>query len=232
MATTSTPLYTDLEAILSRFRRKRSKQIAFLRRYLDVLQKRVTHLQWCHSTLLSWEDVSKALAEDTLDRVRENRALMREVATSESLRTLLAAWVSAHASPRTRTPGHDPWTTARLFNGAPDARKVGLEWILQQSYHSTSSALAHVSAALHGDDDAVRVTMTFDGAEMSLTVTAQWVEPYPISHVADAAWRASRSFLATCCSQQSDCSSLRAAVSSYVEYFHEDVGPPSPKDRF
>ncbi|EQC38239.1 hypothetical protein SDRG_04666 [Saprolegnia diclina VS20] len=232
MATTSTapPLYTDLEAILSRFRRKRSKQIAFLRRYIDVLQKRVGHLQWSHSTLLGWEDVSKALAEDTLDRVRENRSLKREVAASQGLRTLLAAWVSAHASsPHTRTPGHDPWTTARLFNGAPDARKVGLEWILQQCYHNTSSALAHVSAALHNDDDAVRVAMTFDGTAMSLTVTSQWIEPYPMPHVADATWSASRSFLATCCSKQTNCSTLRTAVSSYVEYFHEDVGPPCQK---
>ncbi|OQR86912.1 hypothetical protein ACHHYP_09796 [Achlya hypogyna] len=227
-ATASHPLVMDLEAILSKFRRKRGKQIAFLRRYLGVLEKRVAHLQWCHSTLMTWEDISKALAEDTLEKVRENRSLKRHIVTSKELQCLLTAWVERSASPFTSIPGPESWTAARLFAGNRMARQVGYEWILQQSFHSTDQALALVTSAL-GDNDGVSVQMTWDDGVMSLSVASSWTVPSSFDAVTNAAWVASRSFLADCCSSLDDCSTLRDSVGSHIEYFHEDVGPSSQK---
>ncbi|EQC38237.1 hypothetical protein SDRG_04664 [Saprolegnia diclina VS20] len=161
---------------------------------LEAIPKRSGHI-----ATLSWHDVAKALQDDTLEQVRENRSLKRQVAHAKTLLATLQDWMARVVRPNERVPSlvEETWRHSQLLAGDDASRQVAYEWILRQVYHNTDRALAHVAFptdASHCLD--VHVSFGDDMAcpLLCIQVMTQELMPFDLDDVAAGYWVAEKTF--------------------------------------
>ncbi|KDO19102.1 hypothetical protein SPRG_21484 [Saprolegnia parasitica CBS 223.65] len=74
---------------LAHIKSKRTKQLQSLLHHVYDLETEVARLKRGHLAMLPWEDVVIALKDDTLEQVRENRSLKRQVDAYAHLSTVV-----------------------------------------------------------------------------------------------------------------------------------------------
>ncbi|RHX98105.1 hypothetical protein DYB36_009491 [Aphanomyces astaci] len=245
------PLYRNLAHIKT----KKVKELEFYKRYAYTLQRQVwqgrQQQRRRKSSLLPWEEVARALQDDTLDRVRDNRRLEQQVEANKRLCSVLKPWVRHMAM--LESPSKPPnsfqscWRHAHLFRGDDAMRRIGSRWLLQHMYYnmdhameeapfpnltdpfldisrsdlSTGTCLWHPSLPLGSSG---RQTMDFE-----LLVTQQFVVEFPLAMTADGVWAANRTFAQFVLKQDfatnyHDLTPKGMEDSSDVEYAQEEVG--------
>ncbi|CAK4072900.1 unnamed protein product [Aphanomyces euteiches] len=183
-------------------REKKKKKVS-KKKQMQVLQQRIYNLENCLSnrkryttTLMPWEEVAKALKEDTLEQVRANRTLKREVEMQKELYAALTAWIS-RMTPSRKTPSvyEETWQHSHLLKGNDYSRRTAQNWIVQQSYHNTQRAMAHLpfpdSTETYID---VQMLMNEDGNAFQIHCFSQHVVSFTLEQVSSAFWVAENSF--------------------------------------
>ncbi|KDO24061.1 hypothetical protein SPRG_10848 [Saprolegnia parasitica CBS 223.65] len=181
---------------LAHIKSKRTKQLQSLLHHVYDLETEVARLKRGHLAMLPWEDVVIALKDDTLEQVRENRSLKRQVDAYAHLSTVLQSWIQS-LHPPTRLPSQieETWRHGQLMAGDAACRRIGSSWILQQVYHNTMRAMAHI-AYPHTLTSSMDVHVRWDESQhFCMTATAQDVFEYPLEVVTNALERTERSFV-------------------------------------
>ncbi|OQS06390.1 hypothetical protein THRCLA_01566 [Thraustotheca clavata] len=175
-------------------------------------------------TLLPWEDVAKALADDTLDKVRENRSIKRELAHKRKLARLLQQWIQS-LSPEMRYPNvHvDSWRNSHIFHGDEASRRVGYEWLIKQLYHNTERELMPLGFPA-SNDYFLDTSITFKDTTISLQQQMQMALPYSLEIVSRAIWIAVRTFIHYIQRKPHSLTKL-LEINDDIEYVQEDMGP-------
>ncbi|KAF0684438.1 Aste57867_23579 [Aphanomyces stellatus] len=180
------------------------EEIVFLKRtifgmetFLETLQKNKRHAQY-HEVPLCWSQVAQALKDDMLDLAYVNRVLKKDVHFQSQMANLLSLWVS-HQALHGGMPSQarETWQSSYLMLGDITIRKTACEWICQQMLHNASSAMSEVTFPYALDDQvAVHVPeMTDTGVHVN--VTTQFVLPFSLAEVTEAAWIAEETFVTT-----------------------------------
>ncbi|OQS02641.1 uridine kinase [Thraustotheca clavata] len=186
---------------LAHIRSKRARQMQSMRNYLYDLTDRLTILHNRHHqpSMLSWHDILKALQDDTLEQVRENRALKQQIDHAERLKTMLEDWVTRIIQPNQRVPSitEETWRHSQLLAGDEASRQIAFEWILRQVYHNTTRALAHV----HYPDTAtscitidISLLENEDKPILLVQGMTQDIMPYPLEEVINGYWVTEKTF--------------------------------------
>ncbi|KDO24060.1 hypothetical protein SPRG_10847 [Saprolegnia parasitica CBS 223.65] len=186
---------------LAHIRSKRARQMQSLRNYIYDLTQELEAIpkRPGHSAPLSWHDVAKALQDDTLEQVRENRSLKRQVAHAKTLLATLQDWMARVVRPNERVPSlvEETWRHSQLLAGDDASRQVAYEWILRQVYHNTDRALAHVAFPADASN-CLDVRVTFGDNPMcpllSIQVMTQEFMPFSLDDVAAGYWVAEKTF--------------------------------------
>ncbi|EQC38242.1 hypothetical protein, variant [Saprolegnia diclina VS20] len=212
--------------VVHQFKSKRLREIEYLKKHIYDLQARVRKTKRVRVTLLPWEEVAKALADDTLDKVRENRSLKRELTHNKRLARLLQDWILSQ-SPQTPNIHLESWRHSHIFQGDEATRKVGYEWLVAQLYHNTERALMPL-AFPHGNEYYLETDIAFDGPIISLTQQMQVVLPYSLDDVSRAVWIAAQTFIHYI-QRKPDPLAKLLQVNRDVEYVQEDMGPSAKR---
>ncbi|OQR85095.1 hypothetical protein ACHHYP_12286 [Achlya hypogyna] len=109
------------------------EQVAQLSRELHRAAKRPKSAP---STLLSWQAIADALAEEANDAKTAQRVLTAQHKRLMALGRAMGLWVSA-VSRRDNLPAiAEPWSSVALV-AEPTARSLGLDWFTRHLYHNT-----------------------------------------------------------------------------------------------
>ncbi|OQR86866.1 hypothetical protein ACHHYP_09788 [Achlya hypogyna] len=248
MATPSTPikkhrfpaapprLRPSKDPRLAHIRSKRARQMQSLRNYIYDLTQVLgaMHRRSGQLSMLSWEDVLKALQDDTLEQVRENRSLKHQVDHATALVTMLENWIGHIVRPTTRVPSlaEETWRHSQLLAGDTASRQVAYEWILRQVYHNTDRAMAHVHFP-DGKSNCIDVDVTYtEGDIVMIQVMTQDFLPFSLDAVAAGYWVAEKTF-ARAYRAHAQLQHLTTADISHaqqeMQYLREEI--PYPDDR-
>ncbi|RHY19776.1 hypothetical protein DYB25_006040 [Aphanomyces astaci] len=214
------PLYERI----SHVKTKRLKDLGYMTHLISDLQRHLVQLKRRQTSQLSWEDVTQALKDDTVDRVRDNRSLKQEVELNSQICTYLQTWL-AHMS---ANYVEEHWRHSALFKGDEHVRHVGLSWITRQAYHNTDRVLSAIPfpSALSADyADYVDVrTSSVNGMLILIQVATQRILPYSLEDVSEAYWHAEKSFGEYVLRHEFVHPRLMASINGDIDYTHEEVG--------
>ncbi|KAF0690121.1 Aste57867_18446 [Aphanomyces stellatus] len=205
---------------------KRVKELGFMSHLIPELQRQIVQLKRQQTSQLSWEDVTQALKDDTLEQVRDNRTLRQEIEINAHICGYLQTWL-AHVHPAAMSPNYvvDNWRHSSLFKGDESARQVGFKWITRQAYHNTERVLSTVSFPSPTADSFIDVrTIVTEANAVVLQVATQHIVSYPMELVADAYWQAEKTFGEFMFKGQYTPPTIIASLHDDVDYTHEEVG--------
>ncbi|KDO24140.1 hypothetical protein SPRG_10567 [Saprolegnia parasitica CBS 223.65] len=138
------------------------------------------------STCLPWRDVALALHDGTQTSHADNSELIAKKSTNRTLLRAMVTWVATQrglaATPRCTTPS---WRHVTLL-AAPDARKLGVDWITQHVLHNTDRILAQYGLPSTADVPGVLHLEGIQDECMQYTIVDQ--KTYPASLSAHAAF--------------------------------------------
>ncbi|KAF0690296.1 Aste57867_18322 [Aphanomyces stellatus] len=231
----SHPLYRTL----SHIKTKRVKELEFYKRYIYTLQAQVSQNQRRRTSLLPWEEVARALQDDTLDRVRDNRRLQQNIEANRRLCALVKPWIQRLTleQPRLERPlnAFDAcWRQAHLFAGDERTRTTGTEWLIRHMYHNMERALHDVPFPSSTSRDPfidVRVAdvpADYSTSGMELQATQQFVMPFSLEQVADGIWAANRTFAQYYLKKdfERNYHGQLSGAENEMEYAQEEIGTP------
>ncbi|KDO24074.1 hypothetical protein SPRG_10861 [Saprolegnia parasitica CBS 223.65] len=195
-----------------------------LREQVRALEVELRRIKRAHIMILSWEDVAGAMANDTLAQVRTNRSLKKECAYHARLARFLHEWMLTMAPPQPLSP-QSSWRDACLIQGDASARQAAYEWVLQQLWCSTDSAMARVSERLAYVNSTfdVAIDVNLDDGPLSIQVVTQSLLPCSLADVARAFWHADLTFVAHALSR--DFTQLDQGQERNIVYLHDSIGP-------
>ncbi|OQR86907.1 hypothetical protein ACHHYP_09786 [Achlya hypogyna] len=188
------PIKPSQDPRLDHIKSKRAKALEALRRYTYELTTEVCRLKRGQVAMLPWEDVAIGLKEDMLEKVRENRALKQEMEARRRMCQFLHDCLG-RSSPFNTVPSlaEETWRHSQLLSGP--SRELGCEWILNQLYHNTERAMAHVQFPDDGRElDCIDVNVVSSGGLIRVEVMSQEYLPYALEHVVEAYGIAAASF--------------------------------------
>ncbi|EQC25660.1 hypothetical protein SDRG_16481 [Saprolegnia diclina VS20] len=217
--------YTD--ETIDHVKSKRVHELHQLKRYIHELEATVVRIKRQKTSVLPWEDVAKALADDTLDRVQCNMRLRGECDYNRRVCQFLKDWVDSMVPPPL-TPGltKDTWRHATIFAGDVATRQVGYTWLTRQVYANTDRALARLTFpedapdALHVDVDHRDVDDT-----IHIEIHQQTIWPFAYDDVVAACAIANKTFVQTV-QARSDCVEALTPVDDDITYVQEEMGHP------
>ncbi|EQC38240.1 hypothetical protein SDRG_04667 [Saprolegnia diclina VS20] len=214
--------WSSLQTIKS----KRVKELAYLKKRIYELEQDLVRAQRCHSTVLPWEEVAKALADDTLDKVRENRTLKSTVEYNRHKYAFLREWVHGMTPPKRHVIStfQDSWRHSHIFDGDASMRQAGYEWLTTHVYHNTSREMARAAPFPEADVDFVHADITCNDNVMHVAVTSQLLVPYPLEAAVQALWVADRTLLGFVSEGTIE---ERAPIADHIIYHREEMGPAS-----
>ncbi|RHY88557.1 hypothetical protein DYB37_011713 [Aphanomyces astaci] len=218
------PLYHSL----SHIKTKRVKELEFYKRHIYDLQGQIETLKRCQTSLLPWEDIAQALKDDTLDKVRDNRSLKKEVEHNHRMYGFLKRWIASINSPRSSVPHafQDSWRQSTLFAGDDASRHVGITWVIRHMHRNADRALAHL---VYPDEDDeyvdVEVVEVHEGV-LETRVMHQFTVQYGLEDVSQACYVAEKTFAQFYLQRDFD-DNYTALVNEGqdIEYAREEVGP-------
>ncbi|KDO24059.1 hypothetical protein SPRG_10846 [Saprolegnia parasitica CBS 223.65] len=205
---------------------------------LDALKREIYDLQCTIERLqrrplgsaLAWEDVAKALQDDMLRLVGENRRLQRTQRAYARFYHVVHACAQLRID-RVPSVAEETWRHTQLVSSDPTSRALGCEWILNQVRFNTRRAM---SAFAFPDDTNVNVVDVHvhvqDNNRLQIHVATQHVVAYSLREVADAYWLAEQSFARRFVGQDGDAMDERIErLSDSMQYMHEalDYGDSS-----
>ncbi|RHY08354.1 hypothetical protein DYB28_000276 [Aphanomyces astaci] len=172
------------------------QKLLFLQRRVYDLEGVLDKAKRNFSTLLPWEEVAKALQDDTLDQVRDNRSLKRQVEVQSCMYQVLHAWVVSMRPPEKLLDAHvDTWRHSHLLSGDAETRRMAQSWIVQHAFFNRDRSMAR----MYFPDDTADPVMeaevdVTDDLQFNIMAMSQCVVPYSLDEVSEAAWIADNHF--------------------------------------
>ncbi|KAF0690136.1 Aste57867_18461 [Aphanomyces stellatus] len=129
------PLYHAL----SHIKTKRVKELEFFKRHIYDLQGEILQLKRRRTSFLPWEEIAQALKDDTLEKVRDNRSLKKEVEYNKRMCDALQTWIGTMKVPSTSSVLDESWRQSRVCGGDDATRRLGLTWLVQHMHRQTDT---------------------------------------------------------------------------------------------
>ncbi|KDO19104.1 hypothetical protein SPRG_15017 [Saprolegnia parasitica CBS 223.65] len=195
---------------------------------LDALKREIYDLQCTIERLrrrplgsaLAWEDVAKALQDDMLRLVGENRRLQRTQRAYARFYHVVHACAQLSID-RVPSVAEETWRHTQLVSSDPTARALGCEWILNQVRFNTRRAMS-AFAFPDTNVNVVDVHVHVQDNRLQIHVATQHVVAYSLREVADAYWTAEQSFARRFVGQDGDDMDERIErLSDSMQYMHE-----------
>ncbi|EQC38236.1 hypothetical protein SDRG_04663 [Saprolegnia diclina VS20] len=194
---------------------------------LDALKREIYDLQCTierlqrrpRGSLLAWEDVAKALQDDMLRLVSENRRLQRTQRAYARFYHVVHACAQLSID-RVPSVAEETWRHTQLLSSDPTSRALGCAWILKQVYYNTRRAMS-AFAFPESMESVVDVHVTVHDNRLQIHVATQQVVAHSLRDVADAYWTAEQSFARRFVGQDDSDDERIELLSDSMQYMHE-----------
>ncbi|ETV97715.1 hypothetical protein, variant [Aphanomyces invadans] len=174
----------------------RKKRLQNLQRQVYDLEGVLMRTKRTGTTLLPWEEIALAFKEDTLDQVRDNRSLKRQLQRQEYIYHVLHSWVlNMLPPPRTLHSHAETWRHSYLVQGDDDIRRTAQMWIVQHALYNTDRVMS-CSTFPDSAETLVEIDVTVDDDEGLFQVrgVVQYTLPLPLDAASNLYWIAENTF--------------------------------------